>query len=93
RKAAAQAAHWELKTALETGAVVPIEKVEHDAAAKAAILRSDMENGMRRIAPEVVTRCKGDEALIPDVVEYLLTWMERWMERYSEAGKEWEIDD
>jgi len=90
RRADAQAVHWETKTDLETGAVVPKDQLEHELAGRIAIFRSDMENGMRQLAPEVVALCKGDEKLVPEVTEFLLDRAERWLGRYAE-DREFEI--
>ena len=87
RRADAQAVHWETKTDLETGAVVPKDQLEHELAGRIAIFRSDMENGMRQLAPEVVALCKGDEKLVPEVTEFLLDRAERWLGRYAEEGE------
>ena len=90
RKADAQAVHWETKTDELTGAVVPRDQLEHELAGRIAIFRSDMENGMRQLAPEVVALCKGDEKLVPEVTEFLLDRAERWLGRYAE-DREFEI--
>ncbi len=68
RKAIAQARHW----------------AEMQLAARAMVLKSDMENFFRSRAPEIIAKCDGKQEFAPDMIEYLLTNLEAWLGRYSQ---------
>ena len=84
RKAIAQAIHWEVKTKILEDQYVDREWAEMQLAARAMVLKSDMENFFRSRAPEIIAKCDGRQEFAPDVIEYLLTNLESWLGRYSE---------
>ena len=84
RKAIAQARHWEVKTKILEDQYVDRDWAEMQLAARAMVLKSDMENFFRSRAPEIIAKCDGKQEFAPDVIEYLLTNLEAWLGRYSE---------
>ena len=84
RKALAQARHWEVKTKILEDLYIDREWAEMQLAARAMVLKSDMENFFRSRAPEIIAKCDGKQEFAPDVIEYLLTNLESWLGRYSE---------
>ena len=84
RKAIAQARHWEVKTKILEDQFVDREWAEMQLAARAMVLKSDMENFFRSRAPEIIAKCDGKQEFAPDVIEYLLTNLEAWLGRYSQ---------
>ena len=84
RKAIAQARHWEVKTKILEDQFVDREWAEMQLAARAMVLKSDMENFFRSRAPEIIVKCDGKQEFAPDVIEYLLTNLEAWLGRYSQ---------
>jgi hypothetical protein len=84
RKAAAQAKHWEIKTKILQGKYVEREWAERQLAARAMVIKSDMENFFRSRAPEIIAKSDGKGEFAPDVIEYLLQNMETMLGRYAE---------
>ena len=84
RKALAQARHWEVKTKILEDLYIDREWAEMQLAARAMVLKSDMENFFRSRAPEIIAKCDGKQEFAPDVIEYILTNLELWLGRYSE---------
>ena len=84
RKAIAQARHWEVKTKILEDQFVDREWAEMQLAARAMVLKSDMENFFRSRAPEIIAKCDGKQEFAPDMIEYLLTNLEAWLGRYSQ---------
>ncbi len=84
RKADAQAVSWETRTARETGEVIDREDVGRIFAGRIAVLRSDLENGVQRLAPELVKMLDGGDDMIPEVVDHLKAWSETMIGRYAE---------
>jgi len=84
RKADAQATHWETRTALETGALVPREWVEQQMSAKAALLKSDYENTVRARAGDITALVEGNPQKTPELVAFLIELGLDWFARYAE---------
>lgn len=84
RKAAAQAKHWEIKTKILENKYVEKEWAERQLAARAMVLKSDMENFFRSRAPEIVAKSDGKAEFAPDVIDYLLGHFEKMLGRYAE---------
>ena len=66
RKAIAQAHNWELKTKILEDRYVEREWSEMQLAARAMVLKSDMENFFRSRAPEIIAKCDGKQEFAPD---------------------------
>jgi hypothetical protein len=90
RKLEAQADHWRLKTNVDQGLYIEREQVERDLAARASVLKSDLQNFFRSRVEELIAIVDGDPQKAPDMIEACLSGLESWMDRYSEEGREWE---
>jgi hypothetical protein len=89
-KAKAQAEHWELKTRVEKGQYIERDLFFGEMAARAAILKNDLENMIRSGAGTMVQACDGDLAKIPDVIDLWLKKLEVYLGRYAE-NKVWKV--
>lgn len=83
RKLEAQAKHWEIKSKVESGAYVPRAALEIELAKRAMVFKNDLESFARSHAPEICSRVKGNDALAPALVEYLLDEFADFLDRYS----------
>jgi hypothetical protein len=89
-KAKAQAEHWELKTRVETGKYIDRDLFYGEMAARAAILKNDLETMIRSGAGAMVQACGGDPVKVPDVIAFWLARLETTLGRYSEE-KTWTV--
>lgn len=89
RKAQAQAEHWEMKTKIETGQYIDKDLFFGEMAARAAILKNDLESFIRSGAGAMIKLSDGDQIKIPDVIDYWLEKLEIFLGRYSEE-KVWD---
>lgn len=90
RKLEAQAKHWEIKSKVESGAYVPRAAFEIELTKRAMVFKNDLESFARSHAPEICSRVKGNDALIPALVEYLLDEFADFLDRYS-ADREFKV--
>jgi hypothetical protein len=90
QKAKAQAEHWELKTKVESGKYIDRDLFFGEMAARAAILKNDLENMIRSQAGAMVQTCHGEPVRVPDVIELLLKRLEVCLGRYAEE-KVWTV--
>jgi len=90
QKSKAQAEHWELKTKVETGRYIEKELFFGEMAARAAILKNDLENMIRSGAGALIQACGGDLAKTPDVIDVQLKRLEVFLGRYAE-NKVWKV--
>lgn len=84
RKLEAQADHWEMKSKIESGAYVERAAFELELTKRAMVFKNDLESFARSKAPEICNMVKGNDALIPALVEYLLDEFATFLDRYSE---------
>ena len=89
-KAQAQAEHWSLKTKIETGQYINRDLFFGEMAARASVLKSDLEGFVRSSAGAMVNLCDGDQVKVPDVIDYWLGRLETFLGRYAE-DKVWEV--
>jgi len=85
RKLNAQAARAERQEMILRDGWVERAEMERQLAARAAILKNDIEAWCYATAPEIIKQCAGDAAN----TEALITWLQRgtaqWMNRYASA--------
>lgn len=84
RKMEAQARHWEIKTKVAAGAYIEREAFESALAQRAIIFKNDMVVFARSHAPEICRLVKGNAAMIPELMEYLLNAFAVFLNRYAE---------
>lgn len=89
-KARAQAEHWKMRTRIETGQYVDKELFDGELAARAAILKNDLETFFRSNAPEIISLVGGDGNKAPDLIEFCLERLDLFLGRYSQ-DKSWRI--
>lgn len=90
-KLRAQARHWDTKTRLELGELVPREDWDRELAARARVFKSDIDNFIRAEATEIIRLVDGDASKAPDLIDYYLRRAEEWLDRYSQE-KTWRVD-
>ena len=83
-KAIAQAKNWELRNKILDGEYVERSGVERQLAARASIIKSDMENFFRSRIGDLITMCEGDQKYSPDIINYMLSNLEAWLGRYAQ---------
>jgi hypothetical protein len=84
RKLEAQADHWEMKSKIESGAYVERAAFEIELTKRAIMFKNDLESFARSHAPKICNMVKGNDTLIPALVEYLLDEFATFLDRYSE---------
>lgn len=84
RKMSAQADHWELRTAVDAGRYVDRSLVGMALAARASLLRADLEDHARQSAPGIVEAAGGDPERIPEVIEIMIAGINTALHRYAE---------
>lgn len=72
-----------LKAKIETGKYVPREQMERELAARAAFLKTDLENFFRSHAAEMITVVDGDQTKTPDLLVFCLKAKADWLDRYA----------
>jgi len=94
KKAAAQADHWDLKTKIQTGEYIPRAEFERALAARAVVLKNDLQTFFRSLGAEIIQIVDGDAAKTPDLIDFCLEKLEVFLGRYAERGREFtaEID-
>jgi hypothetical protein len=83
RKLKADADLREFKLGILSKKYIERERFERELAARAMVIRSDMENFFRSRAPEIIARVDGKSEFAPDLIDYLLENLETWIGRYS----------
>jgi hypothetical protein len=89
-KLEAQAKHWQIKTKIMEGSFVPRESFEQALALRALLFKNDLQYLAHAQAPEICRLVKGDNNLIPELMEYLSGQFDIFLNHYAE-NKEFEI--
>ncbi len=84
RKSIAQAEHWEKKTQVFSGDLVPKDWFECELAKRAAFLRSDLESFVRTNAAGIINLVGGDAGKISDLINLMLSDLSENIDRYAE---------
>jgi len=88
QKTRAQAQHWETKTRLELGELVPRADWDRELSARAMVFKGDMLNFIHSEASEIIRLVDGSLDKAPDLIDYYLQQAEAWLDRYSKE-KTW----
>lgn len=83
KKEESQARWWDIKADVESGKYVPKEQMEYELAARAAYLRTDLENFIRSHAAEMVAIVDGDPGKTPELLDFYLNALADWLNRYA----------
>ena len=84
RSAAARADYTEIRTKAALGEYVPRDAFERELAARAMTLTSDADNWRHAHAAAIIDLVRGDQTMLPDLLEYIRTAHESWFSRYTE---------
>lgn len=84
RKSLAQAEHWEKKTSLLSGELVPKDLFERELAKRASVFRNDLESFARSEAAGIIHLVEGDAGKVSDLIDYMLGKIDDFLDRYAE---------
>ncbi len=91
RRAKAQAEHMENKIRIESEKYIEKELFYGEMAARAAVLKNDLESFFISKAEKLIEVCNGDSTRVPDVIEFCLERFELFLGRYAE-DKVWDVE-
>lgn len=86
----AQAAREELRLASEQGKLIDRDRFEVELAARGVVLYNSFVNMAQSRAAEIINLVDGDQAKIPDLVEMLITEIDRTVNEFA-SGLEFEV--
>lgn len=84
RKSLAQAEHWEKKTSLLSGELVPKDLFERELAKRASVFRNDLESFARSEAAGIIHLVEGNAGKVSDLIDYMLGKTDDFLDRYAE---------
>lgn len=90
KKSQAQAIHWEMKTGILSGQLIDKDLFYGEMAARAAILKSDIENFVRSYASTMANVVDGDLTKVPDLIDLMLEQVEIILGKYAQ-DKVWPV--
>ena len=91
QKAEAQADHWDIKTKIQRGLLIEKERFDRELAARAAFLKSDLENFFLSNADQMVAIVAGNPEKAPDLAAWLVKHFQAHVGRYAE-DREWTVN-
>lgn len=92
QKNEAQAAHWKLRSEIETGRYVARDTFYLALAQRAAVFKNDIEAFCRMAAPEIIRAVNGDINKVTDLINYLLEKTGEWLNCYAK-DQEFSVPD
>lgn len=92
KKATAQASHWDLKTRVQAGEYIPRDEFERALAARAMVLKNDLQIFFRSLGAEIIQVVDGDAAKTPDLIDFALEKLEVCLGRYADRGREFTVE-